>query len=176
MSIYRRAGRSLAPSITVAEAKASDAEALRRRFSLGESGWETSSKINVVRWVARHNARVVGLVTLVDYGPEAGPWQGEWVMSLMVWGPYRRLGLGERLTRAVIGRARAAGAEELRLAVFDDNAPALRLYGKMGFVRTLIPELESKLAQEAQVTGRRRVTLALRLDAGEPADTGRRRA
>jgi ribosomal protein S18 acetylase RimI-like enzyme len=45
-------------------------------------------------------------------------------------------GVGLRLLNAIERAARAAGANQLRLEVREDNQPAISLYEKAGFVRT----------------------------------------
>ncbi len=56
-------------------------------------------------------------------------------LGMGVHGSYRRKGIGEALLRAAVGRAREIGLERIELEVFADNAPAIRLYEKMGFER-----------------------------------------
>ncbi len=48
----------------------------------------------------------------------------------------RGLGVGERLTRAAIEVAREQGFGRLVLEVSDHNAPAIRLYARLGFAPT----------------------------------------
>ena len=47
--------------------------------------------------------------------------------------PHRRTGLAQQLVEAVIAGAREAGAVVLQLSVTVGNAPAQRLYRRMGF-------------------------------------------
>jgi ribosomal protein S18 acetylase RimI-like enzyme len=47
---------------------------------------------------------------------------------------YRRRGIGERLVRRTISRAREKGVERVELEVFASNVAAIRLYEKVGFV------------------------------------------
>ena len=47
---------------------------------------------------------------------------------------YRRRGLGERLLRAALDAARAAGLERVSLSVYASNTGAMALYRKVGFV------------------------------------------
>jgi ribosomal protein S18 acetylase RimI-like enzyme len=47
---------------------------------------------------------------------------------------YRGRGIGERLIRAAIDAARAAGFERIELSVYGRNAHAVALYRKVGFV------------------------------------------
>jgi GNAT superfamily N-acetyltransferase len=125
----------------------------------------------VVRWVAVAGGRVAGFVELVIRGAGSGPWAGAWLHSLMVWTPYRGLGVGEALTRAVLERARREGAEYVLLAVYADNGPALGLYRKLGFAPATLPELVPLLAKEAAETGRRRVTLRATLGPREGGES-----
>ncbi len=56
------------------------------------------------------------------------------LFSMYVDAAHRRSGLAQRLAEAVIAGARDAGARVLHLSVTVGNAPAQRLYRRMGFV------------------------------------------
>jgi RimJ/RimL family protein N-acetyltransferase len=47
---------------------------------------------------------------------------------------YRGKGIGTRLIKAALDRARSRGMEKVELEVFGTNEPAIALYRKMGFV------------------------------------------
>ena len=55
------------------------------------------------------------------------------LLRLAVAGPYRRHGIGRRLTMAALEAAARQGAPELWLTVAPDNAPARHLYRSLGF-------------------------------------------
>lgn len=55
------------------------------------------------------------------------------LFSMYVAGGHRRTGLADRLVQAVIDAARESGALVLQLTVTVGNAPAQRLYRRMGF-------------------------------------------
>ena len=114
---------------------------------------------DVTNWVARCGVKISGFVQLV-YHPEAHfPWVGHWLFSLTVWGRYRGLGIGEKLTRRVIKQARDQGAQDLLLAVFEDNKRAIGLYEKLGFEHVTVPALEPLFKEEKQNSGRRRIVM-----------------
>jgi ribosomal protein S18 acetylase RimI-like enzyme len=77
--------------------------------------------------VAWQDEQPVGLVMLGVRG-EAG-----WVGGMGVVAAARRGGIGERLMRALIERARAAGVRRLGLEVLERNTGARALYEKLGF-------------------------------------------
>lgn len=109
--------------------------------------------------MAKSNSEVLGLVRLMRH-PEADfPYVGYWLYSLTVRPRYRGLGIGEALTRRVVEQARAEGAREVFLRVFDDNTPALALYSKLGFEPVTLPALEEDLGADVQKYGRRRIPL-----------------
>jgi ribosomal protein S18 acetylase RimI-like enzyme len=56
------------------------------------------------------------------------------LISMYVASQHRRSGLAQQLVTAVIDQARVSGALVLRLIVTMGNAPAQRLYRRMGFV------------------------------------------
>ncbi|MEV3937779.1 GNAT family N-acetyltransferase [Glycomyces sp. NPDC049804] len=74
----------------------------------------------------------------------------------------RGLGVGDALIRAVADRARAEGASELRLAVYEHNAAALRLYQRNGFEvaseagveRFMVMPLGERLGGDGLIRGR----------------------
>jgi ribosomal protein S18 acetylase RimI-like enzyme len=58
------------------------------------------------------------------------------VNTVLVDPPFRAAGLGEGLVRRLLSDASAAGFSTAQLWVHTDNAAALSLYGKLGFVST----------------------------------------
>ncbi|MEO8559907.1 MAG: GNAT family N-acetyltransferase, partial [Rhodospirillales bacterium] len=48
---------------------------------------------------------------------------------------WRGQGLGRKLAEAALAKATAIGLERVQLDVYADNAPAIALYEKLGFVR-----------------------------------------
>jgi ribosomal protein S18 acetylase RimI-like enzyme len=72
--------------------------------------------------------------------------------------------VGEALTRQVIHHAAKRGATELFLALFEDNARAISLYEKLGFVRTTVPALEPLFREEEQRLKRRRFIMRKALE------------
>ncbi|HSN26046.1 MAG TPA: GNAT family N-acetyltransferase, partial [Kofleriaceae bacterium] len=76
--------------------------------------------------VAEDGGAIVGYVTWRPYGPVAH------VVQLAVDRGRRGQRIGEQLLEHVRGAARAAGCERWYLNVKRDNAPALRLYERVG--------------------------------------------
>ena len=59
-----------------------------------------------------------------------------WLGGVGVVKAHRRSGIGEHLTRALLDRAREAGARRMLLEVITQNEPAIALYEKLGFRTT----------------------------------------
>jgi ribosomal-protein-alanine N-acetyltransferase len=57
------------------------------------------------------------------------------ILTVCVWPPARRQGVGAALVRACCAEALARGAKRIFLEVAADNAPAVGLYGTLGFAR-----------------------------------------
>jgi ribosomal protein S18 acetylase RimI-like enzyme len=128
-------------------------------IEIKERGYAPSP--NVTNFVAKNKEDIVGSIQLVRYNqPSAGDFRGYWLFSLSVKGPYRRLGIGERLALAVINKARAEGAQELSLLVREDQLRAIRLYRKLGFRHKVIPSLEVQLEKEKLTFAARRVIMS----------------
>ncbi len=58
---------------------------------------------------------------------------------------WRGQGLGRKLAEAALFKATAIGLERVQLDVYSDNAPAIALYEKLGFVREGIRRRARKL-------------------------------
>ena len=156
---YRSAGGRLAPSVEVATATPAEWKTVQRRLNpLGAEAAPTMD-VNVIDWVAKRGGKVIGFVQYVYRPDDDAAWGGHWLFALTVWGVFRGLGVGEALTRQVIDTALSRGGEELLLAVYEDNARAIRLYRKLGFEHVTRPGLELLLAQEKAQAGRRRVIM-----------------
>jgi ribosomal protein S18 acetylase RimI-like enzyme len=115
--------------------------------------------------VAVDGGDVLGAVFLVqtgsDYSEIARPGEAEFRM-LAVSPKAQRRGIGESLVRACLQRARGRGAESMVISARDFIEAPLRLYARMGFVRT--PERDWSPAP-----GIRLVALRFNLGA-EPSD------
>jgi N-acetylglutamate synthase len=72
-----------------------------------------------------------GEVAGCGYGVLDQGWVG--IFDIVVRKELRGRGFGEGIVRALLGRARAGGAERAYLQVVVGNLPAERLYGKLGF-------------------------------------------
>ncbi len=86
---------------------------------------------DAVQFVARDGATVVGWADIFPAWPDAVRHRGTLGMGLLA--PYRGQGLGERLLRACLDKARAKGLTRIELEARADNAAAIRLYERMGF-------------------------------------------
>lgn len=164
--LYRCIGRCFfARGVTIREATNADKSAVRRWFNPADVNpeHELIRNPNVTDWVAHWRGRLAGFVQLVRHPPEHFPYVGYWLFSLSVKSPFQRGGIGEKLSRVVIDRACAEGAQTLDLLVFDDNDRAVQLYRKLGFEMAVIPELEPRLVSEADQAGRRRIVMRKRL-------------
>jgi ribosomal protein S18 acetylase RimI-like enzyme len=169
LATYRTLGRSLHVRCDIGAATEEELQAVQRRLDPGGASTPRGADPNVGDRVARRGGKVVGYVQHVYHPGDHAPWVGHWLFSLTVWGRYRGLGVGEALTRQVIHEARDSGAEELLLAVFDDNARAIRLYRKLGFEHVVVPGLEPGFAEEKARYGRRRIVLRKDLRAEDGA-------
>ena len=58
---------------------------------------------------------------------------------------YRGRGLGERMLRDCLAAARAGGITRVELTVYESNARAIRLYQRLGFVRTGGDEIRDRM-------------------------------
>lgn len=82
--------------------------------------------LNVVAWYVDAD-RVVGHATLVPDG------EGAFELAIFVLAEFQGAGIGTELLEALLGLGRGAGVERVWLTVERWNAPAIRLYEKVGF-------------------------------------------
>lgn len=110
--------------------------------------------------VAKGKNKVIGGVTLSESEESDYPYAGWWLFGMKVNWRYRRMGIGDKLTKMAADIAAKHGASEIRLLVFEDARPANNLYRKTGFHRISVPELDKELQEEAKKTSRLRIILA----------------
>jgi GNAT superfamily N-acetyltransferase len=160
---YRAWIKRFRPAFTIQEAGARDLIELYTRLNPGDDAVPPPQTPDAINFVAKHGNQLLGFVQFVRHPQKHFPYVGNWLFSLIVWGRYRGMGVGETLTRRVIEQATTEGAPELFLNVDDDNRPALDLYRKLGFERVVLPVLEEEFIAEGRKNGRRRVTLRKQL-------------
>lgn len=148
--------------IVIKEADTIDMQKVHSWFNPGRENQAAYSD-NVTNFVAKKGEKVVGFVQLVRY-PDDNNYAGYWLFSLSVKTYYRRMGIGEELTRVVIKKAKEESAQELLLLVRDTNNSAVRLYYNLGFKIKTILSLEKVLAQEKLKFGYRRVAMSKLLE------------
>lgn len=86
-----------------------------------------------------------------------------WLSDLHVRRVCRGWGIGAQLVQRCVKLAAQAGAATAYLYVFEDNAPALALFHKLGFRPAVVSALEAQLVEEVQRTGRRRIVMSSHL-------------
>jgi ribosomal protein S18 acetylase RimI-like enzyme len=160
---YRLLGRWFAPKTVIEPADENDMEIFHNLLNPNDPYRKQPQNPNVTNWVARQAGKVIGFAQLVHHPEENFPWTGHWLFSLHVRGLYRGLGIGEKLVRQVLGKARDQYVGELFLVVFEDNKRAINLYSKLGFMHITLPGLEPLLSSEKQQTGRRRIVMQKKL-------------
>ncbi|MBR5428077.1 MAG: GNAT family N-acetyltransferase [Clostridia bacterium] len=81
------------------------------------------------------NGEIAAECHLVYDNPEYGtvPGRRAYLSRMVTRKEYRRKGYGEKIARFILDLAKEKGYEEIALGVNCDNAPALRLYEKLGF-------------------------------------------
>lgn len=155
---YRKLARIVQWKVRVSEAGEKDLKAVSEWWNFRANA-SFPYNPNVTNFVARTGLWVVGFAQLV-FEPQGPLYHKWWLYCLFVNPLFRRKGIGEALTGAVIEKAKSRGAKTLSLLVHKDNVGAMRLYGKLGFRKEIIPEMEEKLEREKANTGRRRIMLS----------------
>ena len=142
---YRRLGRRLAaPRLTLRETTPADDLAVHRWLNPQDAAAPVPQRNPAAtHWVAEVDGRLAGIVQLVRHPPEHFPYTGYWLFGLTIKHGWRGLGVGAALSQAVLTRARAEGAPDLKLVVLADNTPAIRLYRKLGFEPYPLPAVEA---------------------------------
>lgn len=110
--------------------------------------------------MAKKKDRVIASATLTKFPESDSPYEGWWIFGMKVNWRYRRMGIGEKLTKMAADLAVKHGASEIKLLVFEDAKPANDLYRKAGFKRIFISALDEQLKEEAKRDSRLRIILA----------------
>jgi signal peptidase I len=84
----------------------------------------------------------------------------------------RNLGVGTTLVRTLLKEAARAGAARVALLVFPDNRPAIRVYRRVGFARSVDRALEQR-ATACDPRGRRRILMERPTACAPPPSCGR---
>jgi len=103
-------------------------------FSIAETATFDAGNIDKgnPHFVAEDAGRIVGWC---DISRERVPtYAHEGMLGMGVLADYRGRGIGERLIRAALAAAGAAGFERISLSVYGSNTRAAALYRKVGFV------------------------------------------
>ena len=109
-----------------------------------------SSQIEIIPFVAKKSDTVVGFAELVRYPENCDASAGYWLIGLKVRFLHRGSGIGEKLVRAVLERARELHARKVRVFVNNGNLPAFELYRKLGFEAGDVTELQSSSGDKEQ--------------------------
>jgi len=80
-------------------------------------------------WVLEHGGVILGYACVWFLGPELK------INNIAIHDDHRRRGLGGRLLRALLAKARELGCETAQLEVRPSNRAALALYRRHGFVQ-----------------------------------------
>jgi len=99
------------------------------------SPWSRQNFLHEIRhnpaaanWVLDHDGSILGYACVWFLGPELK------INNIAIHDDHRRRGLGGRLLRALLAKARALGCETAQLEVRPSNRAALALYARHGFV------------------------------------------
>ena len=160
LSVYRATGRRLAVRATVSIADQHDMDAVHRMMNPSSSYRAQPANPNVTNLIAKMRNEMTGFVQLIYRAESASSFSGYWLYSMHVRTRFRGLGIGEKLARCCIDRAKEKGAKELFLWVFEDNGRAIALYRKLGFL--VIPSLSPFPANTE--SGSERLRIVMRKD------------
>lgn len=86
---------------------------------------------DIPQFVALQESEVIGFC---DIRPKQLPgFEHTGTLGMGVLEQYRRKGIGKKLLKKTISKARTQGMERIELEVYASNVPAIRLYEKIGF-------------------------------------------
>ncbi|MFQ5574716.1 MAG: signal peptidase I [Terriglobia bacterium] len=119
---------------------------------------------DVYRFIAVRKHVLIGQLFLVHSHVSAenggdGPYGGWWIYALTVRARFRGAGVGRRLTELAVAEAKARGALDVRLTVFQADRAARTLYEKVGFEKFFSPELKKELDGAVAHGQKRRIAM-----------------
>jgi ribosomal protein S18 acetylase RimI-like enzyme len=134
LPIYRAlAKKALKTEVVIREACPDDAEAIRDLFIMG--GHDVKKDIIDIKkegfWLAAERKRkIVAALTVTRFEKDPKLWV---IFGLEVKPAFRGLGIGERMVREAVVKARDGGAKNVGLFVNKRSTPAIKMYKKIGF-------------------------------------------
>ena len=146
IAIYRWIARSFQSGIRIKEADERDLKAFYTWYRPSKVEVSVSQDSRSTDFVAQKGSMVIGFAQLVRHSENTDFYEGYWLFGLVVKTRYRGMRIGEKLSQAVIERAKEEGANEILLLVRDNNRPAIDLYHKLGFRIEVVPDLEEQLS------------------------------
>jgi len=90
------------------------------------------TSVDAATWIAEEDGRMAGFA-IVQWGREEDEWTA-YLQTIEVLPEVRGRGVGAELLLRSEESARAAGAERIWLHVDEENAEAIRLYGRCGYI------------------------------------------
>ena len=159
INVYRKIAGFFREGVNIQEAGITDRENLQKWFHLVEDGPGDLWGPGVTTFLAKRGERIIGHGQLIRYSEERHPLHGYWLHSLVVWEPFRGMGIGESLTQKVISRAKDEGAKELLLTVHEDQEPAVCLYRKLGFQVKRDSAIEDQLERDRMYLGAKKIVM-----------------
>jgi signal peptidase I len=115
-------------------------------------------------FIACKKGKIIGAAILTSIPENQTLYPDLWIFGMKVRTRYRGSGIGEKIMRIVIEKAREEGAFRINLLVFEKNKAAINLYHKMGFRQISIPGLDKQLEEEAHREPCRRIVMARPLE------------
>jgi len=157
--LYRRLAALLPLRVTVHEADAAEAAAVRAIMRRDGAAPVFGSRSQDTEYVARAGGLLAGHALLVRNPADSPFWPGYWINDVFVRAPFRRRGVAQLLMRHVMLAATREGAGEVFLLVNAENVAALALYARLGFTRYSTPAVDGTLARQNERYGVTRVAL-----------------
>lgn len=158
--VYRKLARLFCSNVEIKDANEEELKEFHAWLVPNRKFVPTERNPYATDMVAKKGSKIVGFVQLLEHPEDGQLYEGYWLFSLVVMNAYRGMGIGEKLSKAVIERARENGAEEIRLLVNENNHKAIDLYRKLGFEIKRISVLEKELEKEKAVHGYRRLAMS----------------
>jgi len=91
-------------------------------------------------YCATRGKSIIGMVNTLFTVSTAEGGRAVWLEDMVVHPDWRGKGIGEQLLQAAISQAREAGCTRITLLTDSTNSPAIRFYGKAGFISSrMIP-------------------------------------
>jgi ribosomal protein S18 acetylase RimI-like enzyme len=164
-AVYKIIAQSIKPNIAIGEASEEDMKQVHAWLNPSNPVQSTPRGPNITNFVAKKGKKVIGFCQLIRRQQENNPCVKYFIYALNVRPFYRRMGIGETLSKTAMLKAKNQGAKDILLKVTADNRRAIQLYSKLGFKAASVSSSGQNYREATYLIGHNEIVMLASLEA-----------